>query len=464
MPLFKDVDQAQLYREYLQKPLERHGAVKIFFGGRWNILVRKPSYIAELFKYEDVYAKSGNHVKVPHSLIAEYTGENIISSHGQVWKLYTSVIKPALQREQDSTLFWRNSRLLTSMFLKDGSAPSSGVPIYGSLQRYALANLSEILYGSSFETLQRQDAPLHHLQSMIKPSIFNPIFLNFPFLDNFNLKSRQAGRQLVQAFRSALRNEIAKGHDHECDPDSKNLACRLLGAHQHGILTEKQLNDNVVSTFLAGHENPQLALISLMFCLGQHPEEQDKLRDEIQTLFGTNGASDFEPDYASVHDLSFLTATIYEVLRLFPPISQLINRRTTRPVILGNNNHGRQIHIPADAYVGYNCCSTNRDTDFWGPDADEFKPSRWGTNMEDIQQLYRKANAKGTFITFHGGRRACLGQRFAMQQLRITMVELLRALRWRVDESWDGRMTPAGPLYPRGLKMRFEELKGDVMK
>lgn len=97
LPLFKDVDQAELYRQYLKDPLEKHGAVKIFFGGRWNILVRKPSYVAEMFKYEDIYAKTGNQIKIPHSLVANYTGENIISSHGQKWKLYTSVIKPALQ-------------------------------------------------------------------------------------------------------------------------------------------------------------------------------------------------------------------------------------------------------------------------------------------------------------------------------------------------------------------------------
>ncbi|KAF2649304.1 putative cytochrome P450 [Lophiostoma macrostomum CBS 122681] len=464
MPLFKDVDQAQLYHEYLKKPLEQYGAVKIFFGGRWNILVRKPSYIAEIFKHEDIYAKAGNHIKIPHSLIAEYTGENIISAHGEVWKLYTSVIKPALQRDQDSTLFWQNSRLLRSMFLEDEKTTLTGVPVYGFFQRYALANLSEVLYGSSFETLQRPDSSLNELQTMIKPRIFHPIFLNFPFLDNLNLKSRQIGRQLVRVFRNALRNEIATSHNHVCDPDSSNLACRLLGAYHNGTLSEKQLNDNIVITFTAGHENPQLAFISLMYCLGQHLEEQEKLRNEIDTLFSANSNPNFEPDYASVHDLPILTATLYECLRLYPPISQVINRRTTEPVTLGKNDYNRQIHIPAGAYVGYNCYSTNRDVDFWGADADEFKPSRWGTNMEDIQNLYRRANAKGTFITFHGGRRACLGQKFSMQQLRITTVELLRGLRWRIDESWDGRMTPAGPLYPRGLKLRFEELKVEVME
>ncbi|KAF2001465.1 putative cytochrome P450 [Amniculicola lignicola CBS 123094] len=458
LPLFKDGDQSELYRQYLKKPLERYGAVKIFFGGRWNILVRKPSYIAEVFKHEDIYAKSGNQIKIPHSVLAEYTGENIISGHGGNWKLYTSIIKPVLQYEQDPTLIWRNARLLKKMLLVGVQSAPSGVVVYGLLQRYTLANLSDVLYESSFESMRKYDTPLHHLQLKIKPIIFNPIFLNFPFLDHFNFRTRQIGRQLVRNFRSTLRNEVVKGHDHICDPKSANLGCRLLGANNQGILTDKQLGDNLVSTFLAGHENPQLGLLSLMFLLGSHTDIQDRLRHEINSVNLGVEEDGIEPAYSAIHDLPYLTSVIYESLRMYPPISQLINRCTSTNTVLSGD-----IAIPKGTYIGYNAYSTNRDVDFWGVDADDFKPSRWGNTMEEVSQLYRKANAKGAFISFHGGRRACLGYRFAMQQLRITMVELLRGIKWEVDESWDRRMTPAGPLYPRNLRIRIQELKDQVL-
>lgn len=448
LPLFKDGDQLELYHQYLKEPLETYGAVKIFFGGRWNILVRKPSYIAQVFKHEDTFAKSGNQVKIPHSLLAEYTGDNIISGHGKDWKLYTSVIKPALQADHDSTLLWKNSTILKDMFIQDSNkANGNGTAIYAPLHRHALANLSEVLYGSDFETLTKPDAPLHSLQTKIKPNIFNPVFLNFPFLDHLSLKSRQFGRDLVRKFRNTLRNQVARGHNHACDPSSTNLGCRLLGAHREGILNTKQLHDNLVSTFLAGHENPQLALMSLMYLLGANPTIQAQLRTEINTLFTETDT----PSYAALHDLPLLTSTIYESLRLFPPISQLINRCTSEPTRLGND-----IVIPAGTYMGYNAYSTNRDVEFWGPDADSFRPERWGTTMDDINALFRRANAKGAFISFHGGRRACLGHKFAMQSLRVTLAELLRGVRWDVHGSWDGRMTPAGPLYPRGLKLGIE--------
>ncbi|RYN99210.1 Cytochrome [Alternaria tenuissima] len=456
LPLFKDVDQAELYRQYLKEPLARYGAVKLFFGGQWNILVTKPAYIAEMFKHEDTYAKSGNQVKIPHSVLAEYTGENIISAHGDKWRLYQRVIKPALQADQDSEQIWKNSRMLRNMFLGDSkTAGGNGIPIYSLLHRYALANLSEVLYSSSFETLQHVDAPLHMIQMKIKPIIFQPIFMNFPFLDYLPLEVRKLGRVLSKQFRGTLRTAISKGHSqHVCNEnDNRNVACRLLGSHREGILSDKDLDDNLVSTFLAGHENPQLALMSLMYLLGTHTSVQEAVRKEISTLFPADAHVDYEPSYTDLHDLPLLTSVLYESLRMFPPISQLINRRTTTPVLLGN-----KIPVPSGVYMGYNAYSTNRDTEFWGDDADDFKPQRWGTTNEEINHLYRRANSKGSFISFHGGRRACLGQKFAMQQLRITLAELVRGCRWRVDETWDGRMTPAGPLYPRGLKLKFEKL------
>ncbi|KAH7551557.1 hypothetical protein BM1_09873 [Bipolaris maydis] len=462
LPLFKDVDQSELYREYLKEPLARYGAVKLFFGGQWNILVTKPSYVAEVFKQEDTYAKSGNQVKIPHSVLAEYTGENIISAHGEKWKLYQRVIKPALQADQDAENMWKNSRILKDMFLSESkNTRGNGVPVYALLHRYALANLGEVLYGSSFETLQHASASLHTLQTKIKPIIFHPIFLNFPFLDHLPLKIRKLGRALSRQFRSTLRSAIIKGHtQHVCNEnDNRNVACRLLGSHREGILSDKDLDDNLVSTFLAGHENPQLALMSLMYLLGKHTHIQDAVRKEIAALYPNNAPADYEPEYSDVHDLPLLTSVLYESLRMFPPISQLINRRTTAPVVLGN-----AVPIPAGVYMGYNAYSTNRDTEFWGTDADDFKPERWGTTNEDINKLHRRANSKSAFISFHGGRRACLGQKFAMQQLRITLVQLVRDVRWKLDENWDGRMTPAGPLYPRGLKLKFESVHRESEK
>ena len=135
--------------------------------------------------------------------------------------------------------------------------------------------------------------------------------------------------------------------------------------------------------------------------------------------------------------MPLLTAVIYESLRLFPPIGQLVNRKASENVLLGGDTA-----IPKGTYLGYNCYSTNRDPATWGPTADCFEPGRWGESTVAIQKNYRMRRARAEFISFHGGRRACLGEKFAMLQLRVTLVTLAREFTWRLDPSWVDRMTP----------------------
>lgn len=176
-------------------------------------------------------------------------------------------------------------------------------------------------------------------------------------------------------------------------------------------------------------------------------DAQDRLRNEVQST-GLEAA-----DYSVLQHLPFLASVIYETLRMFPPISQLINRRTTRPVLLGN-----QILIPEGTYVGYNAYATGRDQCAWGADADEFKPERWGTSLDKIQTMYRRVNHQASFIAFHGGRRACLGQKFAMFETRISVFELVKRVKWVLDPTWIDRMTPVSLLPFRSLFHSFKSL------
>lgn len=102
---------------------------------------------------------------------------------------------------------------------------------------------------------------------------------------------------------------------------------------------------------------------------------------------------------------------------------------------------GGLIYLPKGTYVGYNSYATNRDPGSWGPDADEFQPGRWGMTDEEISMKYRSAKAHAEFISFHGGSRACLGERFTLLQMRVTLCALVRSFQWELDPEWEDRMT-----------------------
>lgn len=175
-----------------------------------------------------------------------------------------------------------------------------------------------------------------------------------------------------------------------------------------------------------------ILLLTNLFILADKPELQQQAREEVMNLLPDDQVN---PDVLAA--LPLLTSIIFETLRMFPPLSQIMNKRTSTDVMLGEN-----ILLRAGTYTGYNGYSTNRNREFWGADADDFRPGRWGKTVDEMNALYRRATSKATFISFHGGKRACLGQRWAMAAHRVTMSIFLTSLKWRLDPMWPRKMTP----------------------
>ncbi|KAE8407481.1 cytochrome P450 [Aspergillus pseudonomiae] len=452
LSLFRDIDQEEIYRRHIQKPLQTHGAIKIFFAGQWNLLVQRSGYLNEIFRNEDLYQKSGNQKKIPHSVLAEFLvvpkGDNVISSRGTTWRLYRDIITPGLQGHFDTGLVAANAEeLCSSLLMRQNTVGNRGVLVQDLLQQLTIANVSQVLLQANHKPTKGNEPSLHQLQLAVKREIFKPIFMNFPVLDRFGrlIPCRVRARNMVEQFSAALERSVRHGQG---SPQPANLGARLIAARDSGVLTEKQFRDNLKVLFVAGQENPQLLLISMLYLLAKHPNVQSRLRQEV------DACNTQDPSKVAFSELPYLTSVIYESLRLLPPISQLINRRTSQDLVLGN-----QIYIPKGTYVGYNCYSTNRDPAVWGPTADEFRPERWGQSNTEILQCYRQRRARAEFVSFHGGSRACLGEKFALLEARVALFVLISRLSWLLDPEWPDRKTPAGPLYPRALRLVFTERK-----
>lgn len=169
---------------------------------------------------------------------------------------------------------------------------------------------------------------------------------------------------------------------------------------------------------------------------------QDKLREEILETGCVDATADI------VNRLPYLNSVIFELLRLYPPISQLTNRATTAPAMLDGC-----IAIPANTWVGWNAYGLHTDEKIWGPTAKEFIPERWGTTVEEIQMKFRRECVRGTYIPFNAHTRKCLGQAFALLEMRIVLFELVRRVRWRVHHSYCFKLTAVGHVLPLRLEL-----------
>lgn len=431
VPVFYDIDQQQLFNLYFREKLEKFGAVKVYFASQWNVLVTRPDYVAQVFKESQVFEKSGNNKKIPHTVVAEYLGDNIILASTANWKVYREVMTNSILFPDLSRLGLHVDELVESLT----QALVAGPVVVGRLlQKFTLACIGDCVLGCSMDrTLGTRTLYDHILY--LKSQIFRPIFMNFPVLEHLPLPSRRQARSSVHEFKNLLTEYVERSHESE---PSLRLGSALCRALEEGKMTRKQTQDNLMIALVAGHENPQLLLTNVLYLLAQHVDIQTKLRDDLRRH------EDPESSY-------LLHAVVYESLRMYPPLGQLINRKTTRDVVLGG-----AVHVPANTYVGVNSFFTQHDRTVW-PDADNFQVSRWGSSVSEATSTFTLAKSRCALTAFHGRQRACLGEKFALAETRKAVAAVVERFSFTLDAKWQPRITLAGPIWPPGLSLVLKE-------
>lgn len=274
---------------------------------------------------------------------------------------------------------------------------------------------------------------LESIQSIIKATLFRPLYFSFPDLDRFAwlLPSRKRAYKIMQEFDNRLYNATLDMI--RSQPKSEMVSHMLADAYLSNRITEQQFRDNLKITFLTAHENAQQLINSMFWQLGVRVDVQIRLREEVLAT----AALYPHPSQEIVNTLPYLTAVVLELLRLFPPVSQLINRVAMQSAVLGG-----ELPIPKGTFVGWNAWAVHSNTAIWGLDAREFKPERWGKTVEEMQRRFRRETVRGTYIPFNAHRRKCLGQGFALLQVKILLFVLLGRVRWVVDPEYRLKLTP----------------------
>ncbi|KAL4995664.1 cytochrome P450 [Aspergillus recurvatus] len=113
------------------------------------------------------------------------------------------------------------------------------------------------------------------------------------------------------------------------------------------------------------------------------------------------------------------------------------------------------IRIRKGTWMDWNAYGVQTNPEFWGESAKEFQPSRWGDEIDAINNLFHSSQSKGYFITFIAYSRQCPGSGFALVQLKVALVEILREASWTNDPTYYFSTTSVAGLSPRGCRLVF---------
>ena len=226
--------------------------------------------------------------------------------------------------------------------------------------------------------------------------------------------------------------------------DAGDLLSMLLLAQDEddgGKMTDKQVRDEALTLFLAGHETTANALVWTWYLLSQNPEAEKKFHEEIDRIFPNKELPKFE-DYPK---LRYTEAVLAESMRLFPP-AWIVGRTALTEYKIGDYKLEKDDLIFASPYV------MHRDRRFW-TNADKFQPERWLT-----ENAVKEASQKFTYFPFGGGVRRCIGEQFAWTEGVLLLATLARKWKLRLSPEQKIVLRPLVTLRSKfGMKMRVEK-------
>jgi cytochrome P450 len=171
-------------------------------------------------------------------------------------------------------------------------------------------------------------------------------------------------------------------------------------------LDAAEVHDQVATLFFAGHETTCSALTWTLYLLAKHPEIQEKVRAEILQALGNQ-----KPGYENLQAIKYTHAVVSESLRILPPV-WAIGREAKADLEIGG------FRIPKGSSVVLSQFLAHRDPRWW-PEPLRFKPERW-------LEAPHPARPKFAYFPFGGGRRTCIGERFAWMEMLVLLASFLR--------------------------------------
>ncbi|KAM4895652.1 cytochrome P450 4A4-like [Sylvia borin] len=192
----------------------------------------------------------------------------------------------------------------------------------------------------------------------------------------------------------------------------------LCSKDANGVgLSDEDLRAEVDTFMFEGHDTTASGISWLFFCMSLHPEHQQRCREEIQGILGDRDTIEWE----DLGKMTYTTMCIKESLRLFPPVPA-VSRQLSKPVTFPD---GRS--LPAGCLVGLNIFGIHRNREVW-EDPEIFDPQRF--SPENSAQRHSHA-----FLPFSAGSRNCIGQQFAMNEMKVALALTLRRFELHPDPS-----------------------------
>lgn len=354
-------------------------------------------------------------------------GEGLLTSEGEFWRKQRKLIQPGFHRERLSS-FVKTYADLGQELVDRWNSRQDGteVDVSTDFMQTTLNIVSRAMFSTdvehAMEVVNKEfDYANERLIDRIKKPFPLPLWLPLPQIRR-EKKSYEAIKKVVADIIEKRRRSTQR-YD-----DLLAMLMEIEDTDTGDKMSDQQIQDEVITIFLAGHETTAVALTWLVHCLEENPEVLEKLLEEEKTVL--NGRN---PTIDDLQALEYTRMVIDETLRLYPP-AWIIGRHS-----LGTDKLGHYDILP-----NTNCLIPvyymHRNPKYWEA-PEQFRPER-----------FNKENAKGrhkfVYFPFGGGPRLCIGNNFALMEMQVIVPMVVRAFRLSRPEGFTFKKEPLITMRP----------------
>lgn len=460
----------KLLRQFIHDPINtlstiarEYGDISYFKLGPEHVyLINNPDYIEKVLIYDHRNFKKGKRLQTVKAIL----GEGLVTSEGDFHNRQRRLIQPIFHPKQIMTY----SNIMTDYAVRMRNRWNDGatVDISEEMMRLTLGIICKSVLNYDVESeAQEVGKALTTVRKYSKrlQSPIGHVLDKIPILPAPR-RARQARKELdslVYGLISDRRQQEEPDNDKRYDDD---LLSRLMQAQESNIadhvshngvpststsnekMSDKQVRDEVMTIFIAGHETTSNALTWTFYLLSQYPDVERKLHDELELVLGTNSSNNAGnriPTADDIPKLQYTERVLRESMRLYPPV-------WTMGRYVENDYSVGEYTIPAGSSILMSQYVMHHDPRYYEK-PEEFNPNRWTDDFKAHLPRF-------SYFPFGGGIRGCIGESFAWMEGILIIATIVQEWSMRLTPSQRIKLDPAITLRSRyGMKMKLLQRK-----
>jgi cytochrome P450 len=403
------------------------GAFRITAGPLGVLILNDPALVEEvLVKHHKIYKKDQG-----IQALRRVLGNGLLTSEDEFHLRQRRLIQPAFHRQRIAA--YGDCMVRYARELSDTWQDSDTVDINTEMMAVTLSIIGKTMFDTEVGGVAANVA--HDLENVIKyhdiyaVPVVRWIFERLPIPPS--IKFRRSMKRLDDTIYQMIDDHLKAEED-----NGDLMSMLLLSRDEDGSQMDlRQIHDEAITLFLAGHETTAIAMTWTWYLLSQHPEVEARLHEELDRVL-TDGR---DATAADVEKLVYTRQVFTESMRLYPP-AWGFGRLAKEDHQLGPHRVRKNQIVIMSPYLMHRMPE-------WFPNPDAFDPDRW--LPERCASL-----PKFAYFPFGGGVRKCIGEPFAWMEGILLLATF--AQRWKMRLAPDAKvgLDPKITLRPRhGLKM-----------